>query len=80
MKKRFYIIVLLTILAGGCEDFLNEKPVARETTDSFLSDPATAESKFDQMLYTALCDMPKYCLHMPRLHSRPEMNPRLMKH
>jgi starch-binding outer membrane protein, SusD/RagB family len=50
MKKRLYIIALIAVFLGGCDKFLDEKPVAQETTDSFLGDPSTAEASFEQML------------------------------
>jgi hypothetical protein len=53
MKKQIYIIALVAIFFGGCDDFLDKKPLAQQTTDSFLSDPATAEDNFEQMLHAA---------------------------
>ena len=55
MKKQVYIIAIIAFVLslGGCDDFLDEKPVAQETTDSFLSDPATTEAHFEQMLHAA---------------------------
>jgi hypothetical protein len=55
MKKRIYsiIIVVFLLIIGGCEDFLDERPVAQETTDSFLGDPSTTEANFEQMLHAA---------------------------
>ena len=51
MKKQLYIIALLAIFFGGCENFLEDKPLAQETTESFLSNPATTEGNFESMLY-----------------------------
>ncbi len=55
MKKQVYIIALIAFVLslGGCEEFLEEKPVAQETTDSFLGDPATTFENFEQMLHAA---------------------------
>lgn len=53
MKKQLYIIAFIAIIFGGCEDFLDKRPVAQETTDSFLSDPGTAADNFEQMLHAA---------------------------
>ncbi|MBN1415855.1 MAG: RagB/SusD family nutrient uptake outer membrane protein [Bacteroidales bacterium] len=50
MKKQLYIIALIAIILGACEDFLEKKPLAQETTDTFLGSPATAEANFEQML------------------------------
>jgi hypothetical protein len=56
MKRKSYYISLIAaalLFFGSCEDFLEERPVAQETTDSFLSDPATAEANFEQMMRAA---------------------------
>lgn len=51
MKKQLYIIALSALILGSCEDFLDKKPVAQQTTDSFLNDPAAAKEHFEQMLH-----------------------------
>ncbi len=53
MKKQIYYIVLILFILfiTGCEEFLEEKPVAQETIDSFLNDPnSPMEENFEKMM------------------------------
>jgi hypothetical protein len=51
MKKTVYIIAIFAVFLGGCEDFLDRKPLGQQTTESFLGNPAVAEQNFEQMIH-----------------------------
>jgi starch-binding outer membrane protein, SusD/RagB family len=53
MKKQLIILAFIALFLGGCEDFLNVKPIGQPTTDSFLSDPAQTEASIEIMLRAA---------------------------
>ncbi|MFC2137921.1 RagB/SusD family nutrient uptake outer membrane protein [Bacteroidota bacterium] len=56
MKNQVYniILILFILIISGCEDFLDEKPVAEETIDSFLNDPSIPlEDRFENMMNAA---------------------------
>jgi starch-binding outer membrane protein, SusD/RagB family len=53
MKKRLYFIALIALILGSCEEFLDVEPTSQPTTDSFLGDPATTETNFEQMVRAA---------------------------
>ena len=53
MKTKIFLLLIITAFLGGCKDFLTEKPLGVESTESFLGNPKTAEQNFEYMIRAA---------------------------